>query len=282
MRVLNAKSHYLKHFRALLDYRARFGFLGSGAARSYMKAHCKFVEALLKIKTPVATEKALQNLLAMLEVDGANGVVNTMVPAHMIRLGMDQEAYNFVKWWRFKACDPNYYAGNALPPHIKVDLKDANKWEDPQTLGSYNWNLTHLATTTLIKIKLLFKLYALEENQNSDRWLSQDLLKDLRYGLDIPVICCGEAYAIPAQEHAALAERLIKQIESLMAQMDKDSRSFWPALLDPGQHLNTQRTGKRSLRFIERMQQALQWTYDGWNETPGAIDYVKERLQAKT
>ena len=74
-------------------------FWGILETRDYMLARFALVEALLKINSVQAVTSALDHLLDMLQLcRGDNLSVRTVVPSLYIRLGRDQEAYDFCTW----------------------------------------------------------------------------------------------------------------------------------------------------------------------------------------
>lgn len=53
---------------------------------------------------------------------------------------------------------------------------------------------------------------------------------------------------------------------------------FWPALIDPGENLSAQ-PEHHSSGTEQEMQLELQFWFDAWNETPGAIGFIKTRVE---
>lgn len=47
----------------------------------------------------------------------------------MLPLGMDQECYDFVKWWAVVMQVPHYNSENLVLPYL--DIKDADYLNDP-------------------------------------------------------------------------------------------------------------------------------------------------------
>lgn len=58
-----------------------------------------FVEALLEVNTRVAAEQALEHLLEMLWLNERDFMsVGWVAAPLLLRLGMEQECYDFCKW----------------------------------------------------------------------------------------------------------------------------------------------------------------------------------------
>lgn len=56
------------------------------------------------------------------------------------------------------------------------------------------------------------------------------------------------------------------------------NQHFWSALVNPGRNL-TARPDAYSHGSTAQMQLALHFNYDAWEETPGAIDFIKVKVQ---
>ena len=76
-------------------------FWGIFETRPYMRARYALIEATLKIKTYQAAKTVLEHLMDLLRLYRSDNMgVRDLVPAQMLRIGQEQEAYDFVKWWR--------------------------------------------------------------------------------------------------------------------------------------------------------------------------------------
>jgi hypothetical protein len=86
--------------------------------------------------------------------------VRDIIPDLLLRLGREQECYNFIKWWA--TADPNgtYDWGDVTLPYL--DIRGADTFE-PVTAFSKGTNLSHLVSLTLLKLRLYFDLEACED-----------------------------------------------------------------------------------------------------------------------
>lgn len=67
--------------------------------RDYMRARYGLLESLSKIRTREAVQAARDHTMDLFRLcRGDDMGVRNMTPALMIRLGQDQEAYDFMKW----------------------------------------------------------------------------------------------------------------------------------------------------------------------------------------
>ncbi|KXT13518.1 hypothetical protein AC579_4174 [Pseudocercospora musae] len=76
--------------------------------------------------------------------------------------------------------------------------------------------------------------------------------------------------------------RKIKTKEAVQVALDQaakqNNKHFWPAIVDPGCAL-TARPETYSMGSKEEMELMLQYLYEAWEETPGAVEWVKRRLR---
>jgi hypothetical protein len=139
------------------DYAGRFW--GILATRPYMRARYALVEALLKIKTRAAAQAALDHILDMLRLCRSDNMgVRNLVPALYLRLGRDQECYDFVKWYATEGQRGDYDWGDMENGFL--DLKDEDAFEPTKVVAGQYAALAPSAAITLLKIRLLFDVQA--------------------------------------------------------------------------------------------------------------------------
>lgn len=108
---------------------------------------------------------------------------------------------------------------------------------------------------------------------------SQEILDIVRDQL-----ICGTALEhrkdiLTTEDQSSFIRELQKQIEILFAYVNDQNMHFRSALLKSGRNL-TARPQYHSHGSVEEMQLVLQYNYDAWSETPGALD-ILGKLQAK-
>lgn len=248
-------------------------FWGLPHTRPYMRARYALIEAILKIRTHLAVVAALDHVTDCLRLcRGDNMGVRDFVPALLLRLGRDQECYDFVKWYATTGKRDDYDWGDMDEPYL--DLKDADILESPQYLCTKYADLSNCVTITLLKIRLLLAVRA-----GSEGW--KELLEssptfDLIVG-DTRRNLTGDFETELAEEVAGLMKY---QVKALYEAVDKANVHYWPALINPGRHLDA-RPPYHSRGTKEGMQMVLKQTYDAWRETPGAIEVIKAILDKK-
>jgi hypothetical protein len=71
-----------------------------------------------------------------------------------------------------------------------------------------------------------------------------------------------------------LIEDLRTRLSDMYTAVQNSNKHFWSALLRPGASL-TARPEAYSRGSEAEMQLVLQYSYDSWAETPGAMDYIR-------
>ncbi len=250
-------------------------FWGMVETRGYMRARYALVEALLKIKTYAAVEAVHGHLMDMLRLcRGDNMGVRDLVPALKLRLGKDQECYDFCKWWATTGQEGDYDWGDMSNPYL--DLKNADVFEPPQEnfLNRYG-SLSHSAAITLLKMRLLMDVRALQNSSVIGNKVPQEILYSVRGQLVSGSVVAENKSIMNAKDQAPLIETLERQVQDVYTAVKKLNQHFWPALVNPGKHL-TARPEAYSHGSVAQMQLILQYSSDAWTETPGALDMVRE------
>lgn len=250
-------------------------FWGIIETRPYMQARFAFAEALLKIKTSTAVEAALSNLLDMLRLcRGDNMGVRYLVPALFLRLGRDQECYDFVKWWAITGKREDYDWGDMEEPYL--DLKDENPFESIEFFARKHFCLSFSIAATLLKIRLLFDLRALKNSTIVGDKVPQEVLDNIRSQM-VGNIVAQRKDIMEGKNLDSLADDLQGQVEDMYRVVKKSNRYFWPALLQPGANLIAQ-PQPYSPGSTAEMQLMLQYSYISWVETPRAIDFIGKMI----
>ena len=250
-------------------------FWGIHETRAYMRARYALVEALLKVNTYAAAHAAHAHLMDMLRLcRGDNMGVRDLVPALKLRLGRDQECYDFCKWWATTGQESRYDWGDMSNPYL--DIKNADVFESPHGLFIREYgSLSHSSATTLLKIRLLLDLRALQNSLMIGNKVPQEVLDSVRGELVSGSVIADNKGIMDAKDQAPLIERLEIQVRDLYGAVQKSNRYFWQALLEPGKHLSA-RPEAFSHGSVEEMQLVVQYGLGAWTETPGALGVVRE------
>ncbi|KAF6810577.1 MYND finger [Colletotrichum sojae] len=232
-------------------------FWGIMETRDYMRARYGYVEALLAHNTVDGVERAVEHQLDMLRLCRSDNMgIRGVAPHLLLRLGRDQEAYDFLKWW------------NAFE---KVEGFFDSRY------GSLN----HKLVATLLKIRLWLEL---RDVRNAEIALRDVLLRELLDMIKTRVVRSDVvARRQDLIEHTDRAgpemRALQKQIRTMINAVRLNNEFMLPRLFAPNVDRNTS-PQSYSMGSREEAQLALNYSYLAWAETPGAIDVAKKALAA--
>lgn len=116
---------------------------------------------------------------------------------------------------------------------------------------------------------------ALQNSSVIGNKVPQEILDSVRGQLVSGSVVAENKSIMNAKDQAPLIETLERQVQDLYTAVKKLNQHFWPALLNPGKHL-TARPEAYSHGSVAQMQLILQYSFDAWTETPGALDMVRE------
>ncbi|KAI1395490.1 hypothetical protein F4819DRAFT_478315 [Hypoxylon fuscum] len=171
-----------------------------------MQTRFALVEALLEVQTPDAVQAALDHLMKMFRIRRNDNMgIQSLIPAVMLRLGKDQECYDFVKWHH--TCDPDGTYDWSDPDLPYLDVKDADVIEP------------------LLKFRLLLDLQYLEDKPGTVPMKTLSSVTLTR--LDIILLC---------QHYTPRIRELKRQLLELYNCVNESNRFFWPMLADTSNH----------------------------------------------
>lgn len=243
--------------------------------RDYMRARFAVVEALKEIRTRDSVQAQLDHLKDLMRLCRSDNMgVRDLVPALMLRLGHDQDAYDFIKWYGTTGMRDDYDWGDMSLGFL--DVENADAFESVDYMCGRFMALNHNVQLSLLKIKLLLDMKGL---QNSTQAISEkvpaEILDDIQAKIPLSPIITGNKEILHRRDQTATIKKLTSQVETLYKTVTTTNKHFWPALLNPGRHLS-EKPGMYSPGSVDEMQLSLMYNYDAWIETPGAIDVIKE------
>lgn len=255
-------------------------FWGIYETRDYMRARYGFVNTMLENfpSHRVAVQTAVDHFMDMLRLNRSDDMgLRNQVPALMLRLGRDQDAYDFIKWWA--TCDPDgdYNWGDMELPYL--DTRDADALEEPQLWTCEFLNLSHASTVMLIKVRILLKL---KDLQNTARALQgfilpREIVDQVRWELLDESLLAGRR-GLASSDTATLAamiEKVKKQIWALYSAVGYENMNFWPVLiLMQDEDIEVERPDTYSRGSPEEADLMALYNYPAWEETPGALDEI--------
>ncbi|OAA67877.1 Zinc finger, MYND-type [Niveomyces insectorum RCEF 264] len=272
----------------------------------YMQTRLALANALVAVGTTTALAGALDHLLDMLRLYRCGFTdARTTVPSLLLRLGRDQECYDFLKWWLL--ADPGGVTRDWVDPNVPyLDLKNADALEPcDQLIEEYPF-LSDVAALTLVKVKLLLDLESLQKvsqalepdggvkptaktptkTKTTAKTTTKTMTKAKTLPPEVVDMIKREALGsnlllhrldiLSATDHTLRIARVKRQIRQLFRQADMN-KLFWPAFLNPGVYL-TMPLQFSPLGPAGEVHAALQMAYPSWAEMPGAIDVIRGLL----
>lgn len=244
-------------------------------ARDYIRERTAFIDALDKVNTYDAVDAQLEHVMGLLRLyRGENMRLRHWAPSLMLRLNRDQECYDFLKFW-IKLADDDYDPGNM---NRYLNIKNANAFErDPVELTGLFTPLAHITTFTLLKVKLLLDLMALQNSadvaplQNVPPEIVDSILSFVPQS---PIVANNRAL-LERQDHTKDIRQLDSQINMLHGVTQNINPYFWHVLFNPEDLLTKPLPQNPTSRSLEEALETLHYSYRAWVETPGALDLVK-------
>lgn len=206
--------------------------------RPYMQARHEVVTNQLNIRTGEAVEAALDNLLDMLRLcRGDNMGVRSQVPALYLRLGRDQEAFDFLKWYADKSS--NFDWGDMDLPFL--DVKGADPFEPiPVEKSGISTDLSFKLALLMLKSRLFVDVSMLDgfvkklgDKAPADK---MEIVKEE---------CMTETMhnrrdIVDIEDYTSVMAKLRHQMVEIYANIMKHNKYVIPAIEDPTRYSHSQ------------------------------------------
>ncbi|KAI0543448.1 hypothetical protein F4679DRAFT_110282 [Xylaria curta] len=262
MTPANAFETHVGHFWGILN------------TRDYMRARIALVRQLVLLSTLDGVQEGLEHMRDMLKLCRSDNMgVRHLVPAIMIRLDLDQECYDFMKWWA--TCDPDghYDWGDMSLPHLNIHGADV--LEDPKPfLGKYP-ELNYLVALVLLKLKLLVDIRNLKITR---KILTGRLPFELRDQIERHVIRSSLSAKLQKQTPESLVEselKLLNHARRIGCAIMEANSNFMFHLFEPDEALADEPRAY-SRGSWEEMVLAMQNSYATWWETEGLLALLND------
>lgn len=250
--------------------------------RPYMQARYTLVDGLVMLYGQAGgrvdvVQTALDHLLDMMRLcRGDNMGVRDLIPALYIRLGRDQDAYDFLKWHALVYKNKSYDWGDMNEPFL--DVKNADVLESPADFWPekpYSIELSLYVAVTLIKVRLLLDLMTIL-TQATGRY--GDLPAELRGGKAVSGLVQSRPELLNGGEEGLnhLVQTVTNQIKHLYKAIEKSNPHVWHILFTEGEEAGNKRPDNAYSRGTkDEARLVLCYNYAAWAETPGAIDVIQ-------
>ncbi|KAI1155457.1 hypothetical protein F4825DRAFT_407821 [Nemania diffusa] len=250
-------------------------FWGILNTRDYMRARMALARPLLMLGTLEGLREALEHMRDMLRLCRSDNMgVRYIMPAIMLRLDLDQECYDFMKWWA--TCDPDghYDWGDMTLPYL--DIHGANALEDPGCFLDPSIELNFGIALLLLKLKMLVDIRNLKVTR---KVLAQGRLPfELRDQIERGVIRSPLTAKLQKEPHGSLikAEILLqKHICRTAVAITKANEYFMFDLFEPDEALSFQPEPFQRGSW-EEMALAMQNSYAALWETEGVLSLLND------
>ncbi|KAI8947763.1 hypothetical protein F4801DRAFT_559572 [Xylaria longipes] len=197
--------------------------------RGYMKARFAAADALLQIDTIKAVEKALAHFQDMLRLCRSDDLgIRDIIPSLLLRLGREQECYDFLKWWA--VIDDEHDWGDVSPPYL--DICGADAFEAVDAFASH-LGFSQLVILALLKLRLYLdiEVYDPQYMAFGSHWSSwpPTPAKIMR---PIGEIAQKKVRTITGSDVPEISKSLKDQYQALFGMVHKKIPHFWEALVD--------------------------------------------------
>lgn len=241
--------------------------------QDYMRARRLHVDKLVKINTYDAVKAAFDHVMDMIRLCRMDHLgLRLMSPALFIRLGKEQECYDFIKWYANTSARDYDFENIGLP---FLDIKDADVFEPIRTFGPWI-TCEYAIALMLIKMKVLTDVRTLQNSLILYDLLPlpPELVDRIRKEAIVTKIVVRRRDIFNSSNHKPLIVTLAEQVKQLFHFVSNGYKTFWPGLLDPNDSLALPlaRYNRGSDQWIQLI---VQHYYQAFVETPGSIQMIK-------
>lgn len=289
--VQHARDVFEREDRAMRDLGGPVDQLMNAAdTRPYISARFLLADALLKNFGTVepreeAVGMALNHLLDLLSFNRVDPLyLRHLIPALYVVLGMDQHAYDFVKWWATSyAREPELDWNDLTVPYL--DTRDADILE-PLT-EEWTWSeergldLSHPVIVVVLKIRALLDLVAV---QSARRYLRGILPPEIIYLVqdqlaDGVVTSRPEILRLDSEQISGHIRTLRRQIKQLYKDIHAENPHLWSTMFKAFEDPEAA-VAERPIGYTkepeEEARYVVGYTIAAWIDDPGAVETVHD------
>jgi hypothetical protein len=240
-----------------------------------MQARFDHISAILNVRTGEAAEVALNESLELLRLCRGDSMgVSSQVPALYLRLGRDQDAYDFIKWYGVKG-DSSYDWRDMSLPYL--DLKGEDAFEPVLEKPHYH-DVGFTVALTLIKIRLMKDLESLQKFKRSKPNATGEELYDYLQEEAMSDVLLSRADIVAQDSYEGTIADLRGQILQLYKMIKEKNAHFWPGIMNPNIYAYDVPTG-HTLGSREEAVLIFRNSWYSWSETEPAIQYIREVIR---
>ncbi|KAJ2999004.1 hypothetical protein NUW58_g150 [Xylaria curta] len=262
MTPANAFETHVGHFWGLLN------------TRDYMRARFGLARQLFLLGTLDGVSEGLDHLQDMLRLCRSDNMgVRDIVPAIMLRLDLDQECYDFIKWWATYP-DGNYDWGDPTLPFLNIHGADV--LENPDFLLGEFSSLNFVVALLVLKLKLLIDIRNLKIARKI--FAQHYLPVELRDQIEQNVIRSPLSAKLQKESHISLVKteiKILSHVRQIGTNLAEISHHFMFCLFEPEEAL-LHAPSAYTRGSWEEMALAMQNSYATWWETEGVFDLLND------
>jgi ribonuclease HI len=236
-----------------------------------MRVRFAFADALLRVETGRAVELALEHFNHILQFYRGDSLgVRNIIPGLLLRLGREQECYDFLKWWAIISVKDTYDWEDATLPFL--DIRNADVFESVDIFSSESLSLSQLVILTLLKLRLYLDLMSFEETEFG---FEDDYPE---FGRPVGRLVNEKMRAFEIRDISATIKSLEAQYRKLSRIVNDMNPHFWGAL---GDEETPSPPSSYSVGSIEEAELVSYQCKPAWRDTEDAmlmIDSVTANL----
>lgn len=251
------------------------------ATRTYLQAFYAYAEILIRSWREKGIEDSLEVHREVLRLDREDRQgVRRVIPGLLVRLGKDQEAYDFCKW--FQSVGPEFDWNDVRMPMLTLKDQDPTEEVEIWTKEGGLWlALDQAATVVLIKMRLMASL--------QDALMLRERRPDLSVEAVLAAVKESNAGDVLERHVEWLAdvgtikarmEALAEGLEGLYNAIGRYNKDYWRMILQPGQKELNEMPGPYTAGSRDEAHIAMMHTYSAWVESPSAIPALRGMLRA--
>lgn len=250
--------------------------------RDNMRARYALVEKMiLHFKTDNVVFDSLIHLIHMLHLcQGDNQGIRWVAPALYLRLGLDQQCYDFLKWWAIFGERDGYHWDVTDDPFLRFIDTDVLESPEGMSMGPLI-QLGHAACVVLIKVRILLDLqHILNVTRAFEGAMPREIIDEIRGSALVSSVVAWRKDIIHASTDRT-AELLLlvnRQVMVLFRTVSIYNRAFWPALVEPDSGRERGHDAL-SLRREEEAAITVKHNREAWIETPGSVEVIKSLMK---
>ncbi|KAI2466434.1 hypothetical protein F4781DRAFT_405780 [Annulohypoxylon bovei var. microspora] len=243
--------------------------------RPYMFARHELISTLLNIKTGEAVEEALNHCLDMLRLNpGDNQGIRSHVAGLFLRLGRDQEAYDYIKWQGTIGAASDYDWNN--PGSTYLNLHDEDAFEPVSDFAKKISDLSTLVCLVNFKVRLLLDIKVLDKESKKPGNRNASYDKKMEWVREHVV--CEALYKrrdiIERSEWTDIIASLQSQAKEVFDIVNDRNKYYWPALRSPDRYAAALPV-PYSPGSPQEINIVFRNTWYSWAESPPAIELVR-------